>query len=78
MRNKFQVGAVGRRVTIGNLAREPELSSEEAIELAAWLVATAVPLRKGAVGEELQHFVKLLGDAGDESFQSAVRELEEE
>jgi hypothetical protein len=77
MNNKFHVGAVGKRVAIQNLAREPELTPQEALELAAWLVATAVPLRPGDVGEELKRFLNLVADANDGLAEVVRAELEE-
>ena len=72
MRNKFHVGAVGRRVEIKNLGREPELTPTEALELAAWLVATAVPLRPGDSAAELAAFLKMVGDVGSAELGEAV------
>jgi hypothetical protein len=72
MRNKFHVGATGKRVAISNLAKEPELTPDEALELAAWLVAAAVPLLPGDVGEELKRFLNLVADA-NEGLADAVR-----
>lgn len=78
MRNKFEVGAVGRRVEISNLPRHPELSPSEALELAAFLVAAAVPLHREQAGVVLGQFIKMLGDVGDEELQAAAaKELEE-
>lgn len=77
MRNKFEVGAVGRRVSIGNLPARPELTPREALELAAWLVATAAPLAQGEPADVLSEFLKLVGDAGDEETSAAALELRE-
>ncbi len=65
MINRYQVGAVGKRITIGNIAREPELTPREALELAAWLVATAAPLMHGEPSAVLGQFHKMVGDAGE-------------
>lgn len=65
MINRYKVGAVGKRVSIGNLAPEPELTPREALELAAWLVATAAPLMHGEPSAVLGQFHKMIGDAGD-------------
>lgn len=78
MINRYKVGSVGRRITIGNLAPEPELSSREALELAAWLVATAAPLVKVEPDEVLRQFMGMVAAAGDEELAAAVaRELSE-
>jgi hypothetical protein len=78
MRNKYKVGAVGRRVEIGNLPREPELTPDEAIELAVYLVAAAVPLHKEPAGAVLGKFHKGLVDVGSEELgAAAAAELEE-
>jgi hypothetical protein len=78
MRNKFHVGAVGKRVTIENISREPELTPSEALELAAWLVATAVPLQPGDVGENLRAFLRIVADVSERELGQAVQaELEE-
>lgn len=65
VRNKYAVGAVGKKVTIHNLAPQPELSAREAFELAAWLVATAAPLMPGDANAVLGQFHKMVGDAAD-------------
>jgi hypothetical protein len=79
MRNKFHVGAVGKRVQIQNIGREPELTAAEALELGAYLVATAIPLRGGDAVAELGGFLRLLEAAAEDSpLAEAVRaELEE-
>lgn len=78
MRNKFKVGAVGRRVEIGNIAREPELTPDEAIELAVYLVATAAPLYQGTAAAALGKFHKGLVDvASEELGAEAAKEIEE-
>lgn len=77
MRNRFHVGATGKRVAIANLAKEPELTPDEALELAAWLVATAVPLRPGDVGEELKRFLGMVADANDGLADAVRAELAE-
>lgn len=78
MRNKYHVGAVGKRVAIQNISREPELTPAEALELAAWLAATAIPLRAGDVQAELGAFLRMLGDAGSAELAAAVEaELED-
>lgn len=63
--NQFAVGAVGKKIQINNLAPRPMLTPKEALELAAWLVATAVPLMPGSAGSELAMWHKLLADAGE-------------
>lgn len=73
MRNKFHVGAVGQRVAVQNISKEPELSPTDALELAAWLVATAIPLRAGDAADELGKFLKMVGDvAADPELSGAV------
>lgn len=67
MINRYQVGAVGKRVSIGNLAPEPQLTPREALELAAWLVATAGPLMHGEPSAVLGQFHKMIGDAAGET-----------
>ncbi len=59
MRNRYGVGAVGRKIHISDL--NLECSPEEALELAAWIVASAAPLTK----EGLERFLKLVGDAAE-------------
>jgi len=65
MRNRYEVGAVGKRIAIHNLPPRPELSPRESLELAAWLVATAAPLVPGDAAAVLGQFHKLLGDASE-------------
>lgn len=65
MTNQFSVGSVGKKVQINNLAQRPTLTPKEALELAAWLVATAVPLSAGDASDALIKFHKLLGDAAE-------------
>lgn len=65
MQNRFNVGAVGRKVEINNLAPRPSLTPREALELAAWLVASASPLLPGDAAATLGQFHKLLGDAAE-------------
>ncbi len=65
--NPFNVGAVGKKVHILNLAPQPSLTPKEALTLAAWLVATAAPLLPGTATEVLTQFHKLLGDASEET-----------
>lgn len=78
MRNTFHVGATGKKVAIRNISREPELTPAEALELGAWLVATAIPLQAGDAATNLQKFLQKLEDvAGDGDLGEAVRaELE--
>ena len=76
MRNQFHVGSTGKRISVLNLPREPELTPDQALELAAWLVATAVPLRSGAAGDELNRFLKLLIETSGETELSAAVEKE--
>lgn len=66
MLNRFNVGAVGKKITIANLAPRPSLTPKEALELAAWLAATALPLQPGDASAELGKFLKLVGDAAGE------------
>jgi hypothetical protein len=77
--NQFAVGAVGKKITINNLAPRPSLSAREALELAAWLVAPAIPVAGGDASTELGKFLRLVVDAaGDGELSEAVeRELEE-
>jgi len=63
VRNKFGVGAVGKKIEIHNLAPQPELTPRDALELAAWLVATAAPIIQADTAAVLGQFHKLLGDA---------------
>ena len=63
--NQFGVGAVGRKVHINNLAPSPRLAPKDALELAAWLVATAAPLMPGDASTVLGQFHKLVGDAAE-------------
>jgi hypothetical protein len=65
MINRYDVGAVGKRVAIANLPRRPELTPKEALELAAWLVATAAPLMQGEPSDVLGQFHKMIAAAGD-------------
>jgi len=65
MLNRFSVGAVGKKVEINNLAPRPRLTAREAIELAAWLLATAAPLMPDNADAVLEQFHKLVGDAGE-------------
>ena len=67
MRNRFEVGAVGKRVEIHNLPPRPELSPRDALELAAWLLATAAPLMPGDASAVLGQFHKLVGDAAEDT-----------
>jgi hypothetical protein len=63
--NQFGVGAVGKKIGISNMAPRPSLTPREALELAAWLVATALPLMPGTVGAELVRWHRMLADAGE-------------
>jgi hypothetical protein len=65
MINRYEVGAVGKRIAIANLAPRPELTPREALELAAWLVATAAPLMHGEPTVVLGEFHKMIAAAGD-------------
>lgn len=79
MINRYDVGAVGKRVAIANLAPRPELTPREALELAAWLVATAAPLMHGEPSEVLGQFHKMIAAAGDgEGIAAAALEAIEE
>jgi hypothetical protein len=80
--NQFGVGAVGKKVHISNLAHRPTLTAREALELGAWLVATAAPLMPGNASAVLGQFHKMVADAGEgsdleEAALSAARELGE-
>ncbi len=79
--NQFNVGAVGKKIQIHNIAQRPTLTPKEALELAAWLVATAAPLLAGDAGEVLKKFHKMVGDAAEGTdlevaAQRVVEELE--
>lgn len=76
MINRYNVGAVGKRITIANLAPQPELTPREALELAAWLVATAAPLMHGEPAAVLGQFHKMIGDAAGDGEPIAVAALE--
>lgn len=65
--NHFGVGATGKRVQINNLPPQPRLQPREALNLAAWLAATALPLMPGDASAELGKFIKQLGDVASES-----------
>lgn len=68
--NSFGVGAVGKKIHISNIAPQPSLRPAEALNLAAWLAAAALPLMPREAAVELGNFVKMLGDAareGDET-----------
>jgi hypothetical protein len=65
MQNRFSVGAVGKTIEIANLAPRPQLRPREALELAAWLVATAAPLLPGSAAAVLGEFHKMIGDAAE-------------
>jgi hypothetical protein len=75
MNNRFKVGAVGKRIAIGNIQPEPELTPREALELAAWLVATAVPLMHGEPPAVLELFHRMIVDAAGEGEGIAVAAL---
>jgi hypothetical protein len=79
MQNRFSVGAVGKKIEINNLAPRPQLTPREALELAAWLLATAGPLMPGDAGAVLGQFHKMVGDASDgtELGEAALAALEE-
>lgn len=77
--NQFGVGATGKKIQINNIAPRPTLTPKEALELAAWLVATAIPLRQGEPVSELGAFLRLVEQAADDDspLAAAVRaELE--
>jgi hypothetical protein len=78
MINRYRVGAVGKRISIGNIAPEPELTPREALELAAWLVATAAPLMHGEPSAVLGQFHKMIGDIGEGDIAAAALEAIEE
>lgn len=63
--NQFGVGAVGKKVHINNLQAQPRLAPKDALELAAWLVASAAPLMPGDAGDVLTSFHKLVADAAE-------------
>ncbi len=80
--NQFAVGANGKKISINNLAPQPRLTPKEALELSAWLAATALPLMPGDAGAELGKFVKrvgeIAGESGEDELSAAVdAELEE-
>jgi hypothetical protein len=76
MRNKYQVGAVGKRVEIGNISSRPELTPNEALELAAYLVAVALPMMSGETDELLHQFMGKVADASDDpEVSKAVQEM---
>ena len=70
--NQFGVGAVGKKIQISNIAPRPTMTPKEALELAAWLVATAVPLRPGEASAELGAFIRLVVDAADDGSPLAI------
>lgn len=72
MNNQHGVGAVGKKIQISNLAPRPTLTPKEALELAAWLVATAVPLRPNDAAAELGAFIRMVMDAADEGSPLAI------
>lgn len=72
MINRFDVGAVGKKITIANLAPRPELTPREALELAAWLVAAAAPLMHGEPSAVLGEFHKMIAAAGDDDTAAAA------
>lgn len=74
--NQFGVGATGKKVSISNISPRPTMSPKDALELAAWLVATAIPLRPGEAAAELGAFLRLVQDAADEDspLEAAVRD----
>jgi len=65
--NQFGVGATGKKVQITNLQPQPRLEPRQALNLAAWLAATALPLMPGEPVAELGNFIKLLGDVAREN-----------
>lgn len=77
--NQFAVGAVGKKIRINNLAPQPTLTPKEALELGAYLAATALSLQPGDPGENLGRFLKQIADAAGEGDVSdaVARELEE-
>lgn len=74
MRNRYGVGAVGRKVHISEL--DLKLEPKDALELAAWLCAASAPLTRGGLDE----FLKLLAEAGEgtELGGAALAALEED
>ncbi len=78
MINRYKVGAVGKRVSIANLAPQPELTPREALELAAWLTATAAPLMHGDPAAVLGQLLKMVAEVGDDDVrEAALKELAE-
>jgi hypothetical protein len=76
--NQFGVGAVGKRIQISNMAPQPTLTPREALELAAHLVATALPLQPGDDTENLGRFLKQVAHVSGEELAAAIeKELEE-
>lgn len=70
--NQFAVGANGKKISINNLPPQPRLMAKDALELAAWLAATALPLMPGDAGAELGKFVKHIGEIAGESGEDAL------
>lgn len=76
--NQFGVGAVGKKIQITNLAPRPTLTAREALELAAWLVATAAPLAPGNAAEVLARWHRQLAEIGEGSdLETAANEAAE-
>jgi len=78
MKNRFHVGAVGRRVSISNISSNPHMTPAEALELAAWLVATACPLAPGGVAQAFGAFHKMVADASEGELEGLALEAASE
>ena len=74
MRNRFAVGQVGKKIEINNLAPRPELAPDEALELAAYLVAVAVPMQGGDAGVAFDRFLHdVISCLPDSELAAAIR-----
>ena len=73
MANRFGVGAVGQRIAIVNEIPE-KLSAEQALNLAAWLVAAGLSVRGGDPQQGLESFLETVADAaGDGAVADRIR-----
>lgn len=76
--NQFSVGAVGRKIQIGNLAPKPTLTAREALNLAAHLAAAALPLQGGDDAENVGKFLKQIAELSEGDLAEALeKELED-
>ena len=86
LRNDYGVSPKGRSVQISGLSMHapdvaaPVMTPQEAIELAAWLVATAVPMHRKDTAGALDEFHAALAEVaeGTELGTAAVAALEDE